>query len=161
MGYASAKSNGDMSDRSALTQIETQFFRMLNTFVEPAVRSGLGSPRIVPGGLIVLETKGRTSGRVARLPLAATRIQKHVIVGTFRGKRSGWIRNLQAHPHVRFWLAGRPRAARAYVMFEGRRLRIPKSLPAAVQSAMRFLAPYTRAGWAFAVLAPKPERRKT
>ena len=41
-------------DRQA---VERQFFRMLNTLVEPAVRAGFASPRFVPGGLIVLESR--------------------------------------------------------------------------------------------------------
>ena len=39
--------------------LEREFFRTLNRVVEPMVRAGFGSPRIVPGGLIVLETLGR------------------------------------------------------------------------------------------------------
>ena len=61
------------------TTREVEFFRMLNRVVEPMVRAGFGSPRIVPTGLIVLETEGRKTGRRVRTPLAATRIQGHVI----------------------------------------------------------------------------------
>ena len=131
---------------------------MVNRVVEPMVRVGFGSPRIVPGGLIVLETKGRKSGRTIRTPLAATRIQGHVIIGTFRGGRSQWVRNLAAEPAARYWLAGCPREARAFVMYPGRRFRMPKSVPRSIQWLMGFLAPYTRAGWEFAVLAPRPKR---
>lgn len=133
---------------------------MVNRVVEPMVRLGFGSPRIVPGGLIVLETKGRKSGRTIRTPLAATRVQGHVIIGTFRSGRSQWVRNLAAEPKARYWLAGCPREARAFVMFEGRRFRAPKSVPRTIQWLMSFLAPYTRAGWEFAVLAPRAGGRR-
>lgn len=86
-------------DRSA---IERQFFRTLNRVVEPMVRAGLGSPRIAPGGLIVLETTGRKSGRRFRTPLAATRIGDYVLVATARGSRSQWVPNASARPSVRF-----------------------------------------------------------
>ncbi|MEN8183931.1 MAG: nitroreductase/quinone reductase family protein, partial [Myxococcota bacterium] len=75
---------------------DVEFFRMVNRVLEPMVRAGIGSPRIVPSGLIVLETKGRKSGRRIRTPLAATRIQQHVVIGTFRGGRSHWLKNLSA-----------------------------------------------------------------
>lgn len=136
--------------------IEVQFFRALNRVVEPMVRAGVGSPRLAPGGLIVLETRGRRSGRLRRSPLAATRIGRHVLVGTFRGARSQWVRNLAAQPRTRFWLGGRPRAARAFVMYDGKRFRVPRSLPRHLQEVVRRLAPYTKSGWAFAVLSPVP-----
>jgi deazaflavin-dependent oxidoreductase (nitroreductase family) len=139
---------------------ETEFFRMLNRVVEPMIRAGVGSPRIVPSGLIVLETEGRKTGRRVRTPLAATRISGHVIIGTFRGGRSQWIKNLAANPAARYWLAGCPRDARAFVMYEGKRFRVPKSLPATLRWIVRFLAPYTRAGWEFAVLSPQAAQRK-
>lgn len=143
------------SRKSPLRSIEVEFFRTLNRVVEPMVRVGIGSPRIAPSGFIVLETRGRKSGRLRRTPLAATRIGSHVLVGTFRGKRSQWVRNLAAEPRSRFWLAGRPRDARAFVMHEGKRFRVPKSLPVPLQRVVRFLAPYTKVGWAFAVLSPR------
>ncbi len=128
---------------------------MLNRVVEPMVRAGVGSPRLAPSGLIVLEAEGRVSGRRIRSPLAATRIGNHVVLGTFRGNRSAWIRNLAAQPRTRYWLGGKVRDARAFVMYEGKRFRVPKSLPPHMQTVVRFLSPYTKAGWAFAVLSPR------
>ena len=135
--------------------LEVEFFRMLNRVVEPAVRAGLGSPRIVPTGFIVLETIGRKSGEKRRSPLAATRLGEYVIVATFRAERSQWVRNLVAKPRTRYWLRGRARDSTAFVMHEGKRFRVPKSLPAGMQKVVQFLAPYTKAGWAFAVLSPR------
>ena len=128
---------------------------MLNRVVEPAVRYGVGSPRFVPGGLIVLESTGFKTGEKRRTPLVAIRLQKHVIVATGRGDRSFWVKNLANTPRVRYWLAGRPRRAKAFVMYPGKRYRRPKSLPPALAAIANFLAPYTRAGWAFAILAPE------
>ena len=139
--------------------LEREFFRTLNRVVEPMVRAGLGSPRIVPSGLIVLESTGRISGRRIRTPLAATRIGDYVLVATVRGDRSQWVLNLVADPKVRYWLRGKPRDARAFVIREGKRFRVPKSLPAPLRAVVQILAPYRKAGWAFAVLSPAKARR--
>lgn len=128
---------------------------MLNRVVEPLVRAGVGSPRIAPSGFIVLESKGRKSGVLRRTPLAATRIGKHVVVGTFRAGRSEWIKNLGVQPRTQYWIAGKPQRATAFLMHDGKRFRVPKSLPKDMQRVVRFLAPYTKAGWAFAVLSPR------
>ncbi len=140
-------------------KLEREFFRMLNRVVEPAVRRGVGSPRFVPGGLIVLETIGFRSGELRRTPLVAIRLGRYVFVSTFRGERSFWVKNLVKQPRVRYYLAGKKREARAFVLKPGRRYRRPASLPAAVGAITDFLAPYTAAGWAFAVLAPLPAVR--
>jgi len=141
---------------SSITSIEREFFRTLNRVVEPLIRAGLGSPRIVPGGLIVLETRGRVSGRLVRTPLAATRLGGYVLVATVRGKRSQWVLNLVADPKVRFWVGGQARDARAFVIHEGKRFRVPRSLPRPVRLVAEILAPYRKAGWAFAILSPNP-----
>lgn len=143
------------AEPSVLRSVEVEFFRALNRVVEPLVRAGFGSPRIVPTGFIVLETRGRKSGQLRRSPLAATRIGSHVFVATFRGDRSQWVRNLAAEPRSRYWLGGKPREARAFVLYPGKRFRAPKSLPSPIRSVTCMLAPYTRLGWAFAVLSPR------
>jgi deazaflavin-dependent oxidoreductase (nitroreductase family) len=144
---------------SKLRRIEVEFFRMLNRVLEPRIRAGLGSPCLTPGGFIVLETRGRKTGRLARTPLAATRIGDHVVVGTFRAGRSQWVQNLAAQPETRFWLGGRPRRTRAFVLRAGAPARAPRELPSALRGVIAFLRPYTHAGWAFAVLPPpRPAR---
>lgn len=143
-----------MATQSMLGSAEVQFFRALNRVAEPLVRAGLGSPRIAPGGFIVLETRGRKTGRLYRTPLAATRFGGYVLVATFRGSRSQWVLNLASQRRTRYWLAGRPREARAFVMHEGKRFRMPKSLPPTLEGLLRFLSSYTQSGWAFALLSP-------
>jgi deazaflavin-dependent oxidoreductase (nitroreductase family) len=138
--------------------LEVEFFRMLNRVVEPVVRRGFGSPRLAPSGFIVLETVGRKSGELRRSPLAATRIGRHMIVATFRGDRSQWVRNLAAQPRARYWSRGVAHDANAFVIQEGARM--PASLPAPLRRVARFLVPYTRAGWAFAVLSPRAAARR-
>lgn len=139
------------------SRLEREFFRMLNRVVEPAVRRGIGSPCFVPGGLIVLESVGFRSGATRRTPLVATRLGRYVFVSTVRGERSFWVRNLRKQPRVTYYLGGRARQARAFVLMPGKRYRRPKSLPPLIAGITDFLAPYTRAGWAFAVLAPVAE----
>ena len=131
---------------------------MLNRVVEPAVRRGFGSPRLAPSGFIVLETVGRKSGELRRSPLAATRIGRHMIVATLRGERSQWVRNLAAQPRTRYWTRGAAHDTDAFVVREG--ARVPASLPASLRRVVRFLVPYTRAGWAFAVLSPRKQSRR-
>jgi deazaflavin-dependent oxidoreductase (nitroreductase family) len=135
--------------------VEAEFFRLLNRIVEPRVRAGWGSPRLAPGGLVVLETKGRRTGRRSRVPLAAMQLRDHVVVTTFRGNRSQWVKNAQANPKVRYWLRGRPRQARAVVLSPNGQDPDLRSLPAPLRLLARFLQPYTCAGWAFALLLPE------
>jgi hypothetical protein len=145
----------------ALRSIEVEFFRMLNRVVEPRIRAGLGSPCLTPGGFVVLETRSRETGRRSRTPLAATRIQDYVVVGTFRAGRSQWVKNLAANPDTRFWLGGRPRRTTAFVIQLDEHARAPRHLPAALRWVVAFLRPYTYAGWAFAVLPPPDSKPRT
>jgi deazaflavin-dependent oxidoreductase (nitroreductase family) len=103
----------------------------------------------------VVEITGRRTGRRTRVPLAATRIQDHVVVSTFRGRRSQWVKNLVANPDVRLWRDGSARPARAVVLAPDHRPHGAAELPAALRWVLSFLTPYTYAGWAFAVLAPR------
>jgi len=141
--------------------IEVEFFRFLNRWLEPQIRGGLGSPRLAPGGLIVLETRGRKTGRRTRVPLVATRIQGHVLIATYRAARSQWAKNLAASPETRFWMGGKLRAADAYILGANRRPGPLPKLPSLLRLVVVFLTPYTHAGWSFAILAPRRAARAT
>jgi len=132
--------------------LERGFFRTLNSVVEPAVRKGLGSPRFLPGGLIVLETTGFKTGATRRTPLVATRLGRFIFVSTFRGESSFWVKNLHKKSSINYYLGGKAREADAFVVMPGKDYQSPKSLPPAISKLTDLLAPYTRAGWAFAVL---------
>ena len=133
---------------------EAEFFRTLNALVEPAVRAGCGSPGLLPTGLIVLETTGAKSGQPRRTPVLATVLDGCVFVGTVRGERSLWMKNLRAEPRARCWIAGRPRAGRARIFAPGEPAPDTASLPPVARAtADAFLAPATSFGWTFAVIA--------
>jgi deazaflavin-dependent oxidoreductase (nitroreductase family) len=132
------------------------FFRTLNSVVEPAVRAGCFSPNLfAPAGLIVLETTGRRSGKPHRTPVLAMLMDGHLIVRTFRGERSEWFKNLRANPQVAYWSGGQKTLARAEVHAPGEECQTAGLLPsaafgiAAAGMAVRML------GWRFAVLRPE------
>jgi hypothetical protein len=135
-------------------------FRVLNSFFEPAIRAGWAVPDIVPTRLIVLETRGRRSGRRVRVPLLAARFGGHWLVSTFRGPRSQWIRNAAADGNVRFWLDGKAKPARALVFRAGARAVSERSVPASIRTLAGSLMPATRFGWAFAFLLPRTRATK-
>ena len=135
-------------------KLEREFFRKLNAVVEPAVRKGLGSPRIAPAGLIVLESVGFKSGQTRRTPLAALRLGKYVFVSTARGDRSFWVKNLQKQPRTHYFRGGREHSSKAFVIAPGKQYRRPKSLPPLIGKLTDTFAEYAPAGWALAVLTP-------
>lgn len=140
---------------SRLTTLETEFFRTLNSLVEPAVRAGCGSPGIAPTGLIVLETKGRRTGKLYRTPVLATLIGDYLLIATVRGERSQWIKNVRMAPDVRYWLRGRVREARALVFTPDESPPETQSLPPLVRyMATSIHSTVGGLGVAFAILVP-------
>lgn len=134
--------------------LERDFFRRLNSVVEPAVRRGLGSFRLTPASLIVLETTGFKSGKQRRTPLWSFRLGRYRIVSTARGNRSLWVKNLQKNPQVSYYLAGKRRDSEALVIAPDSD-RWPSSvLPAVLRRLTDVLARSAEKGWAFAVLLP-------
>ena len=97
-----------------LRQAEKTFYRQLNQIVEPLVRAGLGGPLLFPAGLILIETRGRVSGRLYRTPVVALRWGELCFVSTVRSQ-SQWVRNLAAHPAICCWMNGRQQQATAYL----------------------------------------------
>src|SRR5256885_13136475 len=138
---------------AGLERLETEFFRGLNQFVEPMVRAGLGAPVLFPAGAIVIEINGRKTGRVSKVPLIAALVGELVVVGTVR-RRSNWLKNLAAHPEVRYWLGGREREATAFAIAPGIETR--DDLPVRVSCLAAALKQHSAMfGTGFAILMPR------
>ncbi|MEM0955439.1 MAG: nitroreductase/quinone reductase family protein [Pseudomonadota bacterium] len=138
--------------------LEREFFRRLNSVVEPAVRRGIASPKLLPAGLIVLESTGFKSGLKRRTPLLSLRLGRYTLVSTVRGERSFWVKNLSKRPAVRYWRGGEEIKAKAFVVAPGSTVRRPTSQPRWLQELLIRLQPLTQMGWAFAILSPQPTK---
>jgi deazaflavin-dependent oxidoreductase (nitroreductase family) len=65
---------------------------------------------------VLLETRGRRSGRARRTPLARGPVEGDVVwLAAVHGRHADWVRNVEADPHVRIKLSGRWRSGRATV----------------------------------------------
>ncbi len=95
--------------------LEALMFGTLNTVIEPLVRAGVAIPLPCPQSLIVLETRGRTTGQLRRTPLVAAIVGDLAVVGTVRARSSQWIRNAAASSNLRYFKFGRAREAQAFV----------------------------------------------
>lgn len=138
----------------ALTNFQTQFFTGLNQFAEPLIRAGFGNPFLFPAGTIVIETTGRKTGRKINLPVLATRIGDLVVFSTIR-RDSQWVKNLSANPDVRYWLAGAPREATAFVLTPDQE-QLSDKLPPSATCLARFLQAQSRLlGINVAILTPR------
>ena len=98
-----------------LAESEGVAFRALNALANPWIRNGAWSSSLFPAGLTVLETTGRISGQVHETALHAMFFPGGAVVGTYRARRSDWLRNAAAEPSVRYWVDGSPRRAQAEV----------------------------------------------
>jgi len=148
----------EMSDATARWARGTgaEFFATLNALVEPAVRAGCASPGLLPTGMVLLETTGAKSGLPRRVPLLATVLEGCLFIGTARGARSQWLRNLRAEPRVRYWLAGREHGGAALVFAEGAPRPATQMLPPLARAVAEGLLPAAMAcGWQFAVISPE------
>jgi deazaflavin-dependent oxidoreductase (nitroreductase family) len=146
---------GARSNEQATASLESEFFRVLNSLVEPVAHAGLFSPDRWPVGVIVLETTGRHSGQLRSNPVMSMMIDGHAIVGTTRGERSDWFRNLEASPGIRYWLGGREQRATALVFRPDNEKPAIDDLPPLVRdAALGMQLAVDTMGCRFAVLAP-------
>jgi deazaflavin-dependent oxidoreductase (nitroreductase family) len=69
--------------------------RLLNPFVKAAARAGLPLP-----GLVILETTGRKTGQPRRTPVGKA-LEGNTLWVLAEHSRGGYVRNIEANPHVR------------------------------------------------------------
>jgi deazaflavin-dependent oxidoreductase (nitroreductase family) len=55
---------------------------------------------------VLLETTGRRSGKVRRVPVGARRFGDEVWMVSEHGRHSGYVRNIEANPRVRMKMGG-------------------------------------------------------
>ena len=138
-----------------MSRLESDFYRSLNSVVEPLVRAGFGSPVLWPTGAIVLETTGRKTGQSINVPLLATRIGDLLVVSTYR-RRSQWVKNLAANTEARYWMGGRLREATAFVLTPGDETSSQDKLPQRATCLAAFLQQQSQLfGISFAILMPR------
>jgi deazaflavin-dependent oxidoreductase (nitroreductase family) len=138
---------------AGLERLEADFFRGLNQFVEPLVRAGLGTPTLFSAGAIVIETRGRKTGRRSNVPLMAALVGDLIVVSTVR-RSSNWLKNLSAHPDIRYWLGGREKEATAFAIESG--IEASEELPARVSCLAAALRQHSSLfGTGFAILMPR------
>jgi deazaflavin-dependent oxidoreductase (nitroreductase family) len=139
------------------SDLERAVFDSVNSFVEPLVRAGFGSPCPLSIGAVVVEVVGRKSGRLINVPLMATAVGDSLIISTMRGRRSQWIRNLAANPEIRYWTGGEPRRGHAFVFRKaGESPDGFEKQPVSIRQLASLMAPWTHeSGLAFAILSPR------
>ena len=141
-----------------LASHEADFFRAVNAIVEPALRDGTFAPVLAgTSGPVVVETLGRKSGLARCTPLIATRLAGGtLVVSTYRGARSEWVRNLAANHEASVGIRGCTTMMRATVLAPGRASPPLEDFAEDARMLVPALAAATELGWAFALLVPAP-----
>jgi deazaflavin-dependent oxidoreductase (nitroreductase family) len=85
--------------------------KLFNRLVNAAARAGLPTPTVV-----ILETTGRKSGLPRRVPVTKALEGDTLWIVTEHGRRSGYVRNIEADPNVRVRVGRRWRSGRATVL---------------------------------------------
>jgi hypothetical protein len=90
----------------------------------------------------------------------AARIGSLLLISSVR-RRSQWLKNLAAHPHMHYWLAGRLNEATAFVIAPGLATPSLESMPLLVSHLASMLIPQSKMlGIGFAILAPRQSQTK-
>lgn len=140
---------------SPMQQLEKQVFDRLNSLVVPLLMEGIGSSNIPPASLVVLESTGHKSGKTRKTPMWSLKLGRCRLVGTARGKRSFWVKNLYAQGDTRYFIAGEQVAASAIVLaphFNNIHLWDLNGLFSKISALLNKLV---SRGWAFAILVPQ------
>ena len=154
MNKSSTPIQGKSDMSKNLAKIERTVFRSLNSWVEPAVRNGFGSPTFAPASLIVLETIGFKSGAQRRTPLWTIRLGRYRVVSTARGDRSFWVKNLLKESKVSYYVGGKRRESHAFVIAGTASRKQPPELSPIMHKLSKVFGKYVQKGWAFAILVP-------
>ena len=87
--------------------------RLANPLIRPLVARGLLDP-----GWVLLETRGRTSGRPRTVPIGNGLRGESFWIVTEHGHHADYVKNIKADPRVRIKAAGRWRTGTAHITDE-------------------------------------------
>jgi hypothetical protein len=145
--------SSEASARPKRAPLGALMFGALNAVIEPLVSAGVMIPLPCPQSLIVLETRGRTTGQLRRTPLLAAIVGDLAVIGTVRVRRSQWIRNAAVSPNLRYFRFGCAREAQAFVFIPGERELVLGSMSPLAQLVAAAMVPSAEvANFAFAIL---------
>ena len=143
------------SQRLDFQQLERRVFDNINKLVVPLLIRGVGSSSMTPASLVLLESVGYKSGKTRQTPVWSLKIGACRLVGTARGNRSFWVKNLNQHDNANYYLAGEKVSASAIVLapdFDNLHQWDVNELFSKLSALLnRFVA----RGWAFAILVPE------
>ncbi|MBL8202946.1 MAG: hypothetical protein JNM09_01860 [Blastocatellia bacterium] len=136
-----------------ITRLQSDVIKTLGQSLTPLIEMGVGNPLLWPTGAVVVEVMDKDSDRTYKLPLTATRIGNLLLLTSLR-RQASWLQNLMAKPDVRYWFAGRPQLATAFVLTPDDELSADE--PKSTTCLARWLRQQSRlTGWSFAILAPR------
>ncbi|HKP19932.1 MAG TPA: nitroreductase/quinone reductase family protein [Thermoleophilaceae bacterium] len=104
--------------------------KLVNPIVRAAARAGIPLPVVV-----ILETRGRKSGRPRRIPVGKAITGDTLWVIAEHGRKAAYVKNIEADPHVRVKVGRRWRSGTARVLYDDdwreRQRRLPNKLNSA------------------------------
>jgi deazaflavin-dependent oxidoreductase (nitroreductase family) len=104
--------------------------KVVNPVVRAAARAGIPLPLVV-----ILETRGRKSGRPRRIPVGKAITGDTLWVIAEHGRRAAYVKNIEADPNVRVRIGRRWRSGTAHVLYDDdwreRQRRLPNKLNSA------------------------------
>ena len=109
--------------------------KLVNPIVRAAARAGIPLPLVV-----ILETRGRKSGRPRRIPVGKAIVGDTLWVVAEHGRKAAYVKNIEADAHVRVRVGRRWRSGTAHVLYDDdwreRQRRIPNKLNSATVRLM-------------------------
>ena len=109
--------------------------KLLNPVVRTAVRLGLPLPIVV-----ILETRGRKSGRLRQIPVGKTLDGDTLWIVAEHGRKASYVRNIEAEPRVRVRVGRKWRRGVATVLcdddWRDRQRQLPNKLNSALVRAV-------------------------
>jgi deazaflavin-dependent oxidoreductase (nitroreductase family) len=109
--------------------------KLLNPVVRIAVRLGLPLPIVV-----ILETRGRRSGRLRQIPVGKTLDGDTLWIVAEHGRKASYVRNIEAEPRVRVRVGRKWRRGVATVLYDDdwrdRQRQLPNKLNSALVRAV-------------------------